>query len=95
MNNNTIIIHVDKSITGLAGYNYGKKVYMEQVFGKVDLSKPMKIVFPDNIQRMASSFIQGFFEDLMNQIGISGIENEVLIESSNKNLKDSILNNLL
>ena len=45
--------------------------------------------------RFASSFIQGFFEDFVTHIGISGIENNVKIESSNKKLKEKIINDLL
>lgn len=66
---NLIFINVDKSITGLAGYDYGKKIYEDQVKGKVDLSKELTITFPNNIQRIASSFIQGFLKILLNILG--------------------------
>jgi hypothetical protein len=91
---NLIFINVDKSITGLAGYDYGKKIYEDQVKGKVDLSKELTITFPNNIQRIASSFIQGFFEDIVEHIGLSGVEQLIKLEVSNEHLKNSIYNNL-
>ena len=95
MNDNMIYIEANKSITGLAGFDFGNKMYEEQVKGKIDFNGEIILVFPENIQRFASSFIQGFFEDFVTHIGISGIENNVKIESSNKKLKEKIINDLL
>lgn len=95
---NEIKLRFDSTITGLAGYQYGKKVFEDQVQGQIDY-KNEKIVlwFPDNIRRMASSFIQGFFEDIVKSIGIEGIEKKVEISSGNNknNLKEMVINNLL
>lgn len=93
--NNIVEIKVDKSITGLAGYNYGKKIYTEQVKNKIDLKQNFVIVFPNNVQRMASSFIQGFFEEIIGEIGILGIERQLEIKSSNSDLKKIIVKNLI
>ena len=93
--NNRIEIKVDKAITGLAGYDYGKKVFIEQAADKIDFNNKIIIVFPENIQRMASSFIQGFFEEIVKNIGISGIEANVEIQSGNEKLKNIILDNLI
>ena len=93
--NNIVEIEVDKSITGLAGYDYGKKIYTEQVKNKIDLQQNFVIVFPDNIQRMASSFIQGFFEEIVGEIGILGVERQLEVRSSNINFKEIIVKNLI
>lgn len=90
-----IEIQVDKSITGLAGYDYGKQIYEEQVKEKINFKNEILIVFPDNIQRLASSFIQGFFEEFIKNIGISGVEKQIDIKAGNHSLKDKIINNLL
>ena len=62
MLDNTIEIKVEKSLSGLAGYDYGKKIYNEQVKEKIDISKNITIIFPEHIKRVASSFVQGFFD---------------------------------
>lgn len=93
--NNRIELKLDRSVTRLAGFEYGKNVYEEQVKGKINTSLPVTFIFPDNIKKLASSFIQGFFAELVESIGISGIERNVGIESSNELLKKDILDNLL
>ena len=95
---NEIILRFDSTITGLAGYQYGKKTFEEQVEGKINYqSEKIILLFPDNIRRMASSFIQGFFEDIVKNIGLEGIGEKMEITSGkNKdNLKEMVINNLL
>lgn len=92
---NEIKLRFDGTITGLAGYQYGKRVFEEQVKEKIDYSKKVILWFPDNIRRMASSFIQGFFEDIVKNIGLEGIEKNIEIISGEKNLKEMVIRNLL
>ncbi len=82
---------LDRTVTRLAGYELGKKVFDEQV--KDD--SPITIVFPDNIKKLASSFIQGFFGEIIENIGIVGIEKQVTIVAENDKLPKSIIENLL
>ena len=86
---------LDRTVTGLAGYELGKKVFDEQVKDKIDYDSPITIVFPDNIKKLASSFIQGFFGEIIENIGIVGIEKQVTIVAENDKLPKSIIENLL
>lgn len=95
MLDNIIEIKVNKSLSGLAGYDYGKEIYIKQVKDKVDISKKIIIIFPDNIKRIASSFVQGFFEEFVKEIGITGIKNHIELSVSSDKLKNSIYNNLI
>lgn len=92
---NRIELSFDKKLSGLAGYQYGLSEYKRQVEGKIDFDKDIILIFPDNIVRIASSFIQGFFEELVGEIGISGIEERVKIVSIKKGMKDVVIKNLL
>lgn len=92
---NVIILKFEKSLTGLAGYDFGMETYNKQVDGKVDFSKEITLIFPENIQRIASSFVQGFFEKIIQQIGISGVKDSIIIKSSRVNMKEKIVNNLM
>lgn len=90
-----IKLEFDKAITSLAGYPYGKSVYDEQCKDKINFDdKEIIIEFPDNIERIASSFTQGFFNEILKNIGLSGIEQKVKIVSKNRGLKDEILRRL-
>lgn len=92
---NVIILKFDKTLTGLAGYDFGTETFEEQVEGKIDYMRKIEIVFPDNIERIASSFIQGFFEKFIEKIGVSGIERQIDIKSSKKDMKETIIKNLM
>lgn len=91
---NKFILEFAKDLTKLAGNRFGKSTYEGQVKNDVDLSLPIVIVFPERINRVASSFIQGFFEEVIQQVGINGIEENITFETSIPNFKQFVLDNL-
>lgn len=91
----TIELKFDKTVSGLSGYPFAKSEYQKQVKEKyTNYSEKLVIVFPDNIEKVASSFVQGFFEDLVNEIGYEGIEKNVTIKSKNDKLAQLIFERL-
>lgn len=92
---NNFELDFDKMITKLAGNQLGKQVFQHQLKGKIDYESDITITLPDRIDTIASSFIQGFFEDIVKNIGISGIEDRVTINSSIPNFKNLVIQNLL
>lgn len=62
---NGIGLVFDNTLTNLAWYEYGKKVYEQQVQEKIDLNEEFQLVFPKQIKGVASSFVQGFFEQIV------------------------------
>ncbi len=93
--NNYIKLKFDKTITRLAGFPYGEAVFNEQIKGYVDFSKPITIEFPEQIVKIASSFVQGFFKGIIYEVGIEEIGKSVEIVTSNLELKQTIISNLL
>lgn len=86
----------DKSLTKLAGNSYGRKLFDAQVDGKIDLNQPFVIVFPDQIDYLASSFIQGFFGKIYTEIGREGMEkNFNIVVPKISNPKKAILDRLM
>ena len=83
-----------KDLSKLAGNSFGRRTYEEQVKNQIDFSKKMIFVIPSGIDRVASSFVQGFFEEIVNEIGISGVDKQVFFESTIKNIKEFVLENL-
>ena len=83
-----------KDLSKLAGNTFGIKTFETQVKGRIDLSKNIIFVFPAGIDRVASSFVQGFFDSIVNEIGISGIEEQISFESSIPDIKEFVLENL-
>lgn len=96
MENNYFKLKFNNTITRLAGYDYGQEVFKNQIAKKIDYQNtPIIIEFPDQIIRAASSFTQGFFEELKNRFGYNLIDNQVIIRSINQSLIDSIKINLM
>lgn len=94
---NEIKIDIDKTITKIAGNELGVEKYnekMKSIYKDIKNQK-FKIIFPDNIDFIAPSFIQGFFEDIVLQIGIEGIENNFEFYSKQiPELKEIIIDSL-
>lgn len=83
-----------KDLSKLAGNAFGRNTYENQVKEVIDLSQNIVFVIPPEIDRVASSFVQGFFDAIVNEIGIAGIEDQIFFESSISNIKEFVLENL-
>lgn len=97
MSEQRILLEIkDRSLTKLAGNIYGRKLFEEQVDGKINMNEPFVIVFPDQIDYLASSFIQGFFGKIYTEIGREGMEkNFDVIVPKILNPKKAILDRLM
>lgn len=97
MSEQRILLEIkDRSLTKLAGNIYGRKLFGEQVDGKINMNEPFVIVFPDQIDYLASSFIQGFFGKIYTEIGREGMEkNFDVIVPKILNPKKAILDRLM
>lgn len=85
-----------KDLTKLAGNKFGKQTYESQVCEIVDNSPDdnYTIVIPERIDRIASSFIQGFFEIYIEKFGLSSLEEHIFVESTIENINEMIIKNL-
>lgn len=91
---NIIQLKFDKTVTRLAGYQYGKQVYDTQVKETIDFTKQVRIEFPEQIVSVASSFVQGFFDEIVRKVGILGVGKQVIVVAPNIDVEDKIIKNL-
>lgn len=89
-----IVLTFKKDLSKLAGNTLGRNTYESQVKDVIDFSKKIVFVIPTQINRLASSFVQGFFDAIVNEIGISGVEKQIFFESSMTDVKEFVLDNL-
>lgn len=94
MENNVIELEFDKTIAGLAGNDYGYEEYKKQILNKFDYNKKNTIIFPKEIKKVAISFVQGMFKDILKEIDKNEIEEYVIIKSSSEQLTNKIVNNI-
>lgn len=92
--NNTILLQFEKTMTNLAGNRMGNKVYKENVAPKIDENSTNIVVFPDIIEDIASSFIEGMYKELGEKYGKNTAKQIMILEAENKetneNIKESI-----
>ena len=55
-----IKLNIRRDITKLAGNKYGKVIYQTQVRDNINLDEEVVFIIPEQIDRAASSFVQGF-----------------------------------
>lgn len=91
---NKINLIFDNTLSSLAGNSYGKEIYDEQVKPFIDFDIVNLIIFPNNIEKIAISFIQGFTREIISKIGIEGFRKNIKIEVSNEKLKNKILGHI-
>ncbi len=97
METNKIYLNFSKTIYGLAGYDYGVEVYKKQIEPQMDYCKRTEIVFPESIEIIASSFIQGMFATIIEKVGYKGIKDNFDFKGGVElgNIKEQILQDLI
>lgn len=89
-----IILEFDKTITNLAGNKFGRQVFDSQI-RNVEVNETYEIIFPPQIENIATSFIQGFFYEFMDTFGLDGVKNNIDIKSSIEGLKQRVVDCLV
>jgi len=79
-----INLEFDKTLIGLAGNEYGRETYVNQVKDKIDLSGENTIVIPSHIENIAISFVQGFADEIFEKIGKDDFFDHISIEANEK-----------
>lgn len=95
MMTNRIELKFDKATTKLAGNPYGRSVFHDQLRDKIDYSKKNIIIFPNNIERVASSFTQGLFSEIIKEIGYDKLNQIIKIEAGSGELEKRIYEDLV
>ena len=92
---NRINLVFDKQLTRLADNPYGYEVYENQIKDKINWEEVNEIIFPQQIDRIAVSFIQGFAKEILKKVDKNDVEKLFVFKASNKELEDKILNNII
>lgn len=94
MKDNIIELKFEQTIAGLAGNDYGYEEYKKQIKDMFDYSKNNIIVFPEQIKKVAISFVQGMFRDILEKIDKNEIEKYVTIKTSSEQLTKKVVSNI-
>lgn len=89
-----IRLEFHKEVRCLAGYHLGLATFKEQIHGDIDFTKPFTIVFPERIGIVSTSFIQGFFHEVMCKVDVETLAKNMKVVSEVRGLKHKILEEL-
>lgn len=87
---NVLVLNPRHDLVTLQGYTFGKFTF-NAIKKDIDYSKPITIVFPDRIERVGTSFIDGFFYEIAENWGSYEFENKMYIISKIDGLKEKII----
>lgn len=90
----TVTLEVPKDIKNLTGYPLGKNLYSEQISKIYVAGEELCIKFPDNIEKVGISFVQGFFSEIKPLIGYEGIIKTITIDTIHPKLREQIFNKI-
>lgn len=91
---NVFELNFDKSMTCIAGFDYGREIFVNQIQGKITYTDSITIIFPERVVKVASSFIQGLFKEIVDNIGYEGVEDRVTIKAGSEKLEEKIRSNI-
>lgn len=81
---NRIELNVSKTITRLAGNNYGAQVCKEQILPNIDLVKKNIIIIPSNIKGVAISFVEGILKEMPKEVTKKTFYNFFIIDGDDR-----------
>lgn len=68
-----IKMNFKKTYISLSGNPYGQQIYNEQVKKFSDKNDKIILIFPEQIENIASSFFQGLFKEELEKIGKNAV----------------------
>lgn len=87
---NVIQLKFDKMITNLAGNRYGNEIFVSQIERNIDYSKLNIVVFPDAIEDIASSFIEGIYKNIGEKYGKTKALEIMVLRAGNSDAQEKI-----
>lgn len=88
----------EKSLPAVSGNENGIYIYKKQVEGKLseeDYQRGFIIEFPNQIEIIGSSFLQGFCKEMIKKIGYDGIQQKVQFITSSEELTREIYDDII
>jgi hypothetical protein len=79
-----------KTYISLAGNPEGKEVFNNQIKPYIQDEEKIKLIFPPEIENVASSFFQGLFKEELEKIGKKRVESKYILVFENEDLDYSI-----
>ena len=90
---NKINLVFDQTLTCLVGNQFGYNIYLKQIKENLNEEKNL-IIFPNEIERVAISFVQGMFRDLIAKYGKEDIFKYLDISAKDEKIRNKIIESI-
>ena len=87
-----IELEFENTLTNLADFRFGGEIFRKQIKKKISKDEKNVIVFPDQIEDIAISFIQGMYDGIIKTIGKENAMSKVEIKTKTQELTQKIIN---
>lgn len=87
---NVIRLEFDKVTTNLAGNRYGNEIFEKQIEKNLDYSKLNIVMFPNAIEDIATSFIEGIYKIIGEKYGKTKALEIMVLRADNCDAQDKI-----
>ena len=77
----------------LSGRDLGTSVYNESGLDSISVDEEVTLIFPDTVQSLSASFVQGLLANVFALKGKSKTKNDIHVETKNKELEHEFFNN--
>ena len=84
-----IELNFDKTLIGLSGRQLGVKTFENQVKPVISEETPIELVFPNQIEAIASSFAQGLLASELEKYGLFEVKKRFRVSSEVKGVEKS------
>lgn len=83
-----VIKGIPTSLARLIGFDLGIHVYEENNLDRIDLNNKVELIFPTTIEKISSSFVQGFFAGFVKKVGKNTAKEQVVIRMKDDDLTE-------
>ncbi|SJZ61294.1 hypothetical protein [Anaerorhabdus furcosa] len=95
METNEIYIEFEtKSLTRISGNPLGREIYDRQIKGKFDINKLNIVIFPDYIEGVSISFVQGLLSGILENINLDELNSKFKFVCKNTRVQNKIMDSI-
>ena len=88
------ITGIPNDISLLVGFQLGKKIFKENRLGNYSVEDGIELEFPDTIERVSASFVQGFLSAYVEKVGKGLVRENIVIKMKNDTLSRLFMDKL-
>lgn len=88
-----IKLKVRSDYSVLSGRDLGTSIYHESGLDSISVDEEVRLIFPDTVQSLSASFVQGLLANVFALKGKAKAKKEIHVKMENEELEEEFFNN--